>query len=100
MHLGDPELAARLVGAADASLETLPIHYWAPDRGPTERLRRSLADRFTTERLALLHDEGAALTLEEAMLEVRAFQQPAPLRGYDLASKPGRPGFTEAPWAL
>jgi predicted ATPase/tRNA A-37 threonylcarbamoyl transferase component Bud32/tetratricopeptide (TPR) repeat protein len=73
MHLGDPELAARVMGAADALLDSLPIHAMASDRGPTERFRRAIADRIPSELLERLRREGAALTLEEAMLRVVAF---------------------------
>jgi hypothetical protein len=82
MHLGDPELAARVMGAADASLERYPIKYGASDRGPMERFRRAIAERLPPERLGRLSREGARLTLEEAMLRVVAFRPPvgAPLR--------------------
>jgi hypothetical protein len=73
MHLGDPELAARVMGAADASLDRLPIHAMASDRGPTERFRRAIAEQIPSEQLERLRREGAALTLEEAMLRVVAF---------------------------
>ncbi|MGZ3480326.1 MAG: protein kinase domain-containing protein [Myxococcaceae bacterium] len=74
MHLGEPELAARLMGAADASLERFPIQYGASDRGPIERFRRAIAEQLPPERLARLRREGAGLTLEEAMLRVSAFR--------------------------
>jgi predicted ATPase/tRNA A-37 threonylcarbamoyl transferase component Bud32 len=73
MHLGDPELAARVMGAADASLERLPIRYMASDRGPMERFRRAIAELLPPEQLERLRREGAGLTLEEAMLRVVAF---------------------------
>jgi hypothetical protein len=74
MYLGDPELAARVMGAADASLERFPIHYGASDRGPIERFRQAIAGQLSPERLERLRREGAALTLDEAMLRVVAFQ--------------------------
>ena len=74
MHLGDPELAARVMGAADASLERFPIQYGASDRGPLERFRRAIAEQFLPEQLGRLRREGARLTLEEAMLRVAAFR--------------------------
>jgi len=73
MRLGDPELAARVMGAADASLERFPIHYSTSDREPIERFRRAIAERVPPERLQRLRREGAGLTLEEAMLRVVAF---------------------------
>jgi tetratricopeptide (TPR) repeat protein len=74
MYLGDPELAARLMGTAAASLERFPIHYTASDREPIERFRRAIAERLPLERLERLRREGAGLTLEEAILRVVAFR--------------------------
>jgi predicted ATPase/tRNA A-37 threonylcarbamoyl transferase component Bud32 len=74
MHLGDPELAAQVMGAADASLERFPMHYSASDRAAIERFRRALGERLPPERLERLRREGARLTLEEAMLRVLAFK--------------------------
>ena len=78
MHLGAPELAGRLIGAAEALLATLPIHYWAPDQKPLERFRRAIAERLPPERLASLRQEGAMLTLEEALHGVLSFIPSAP----------------------
>src|SRR5262249_34007795 len=72
MNLGDLDLAGRLMGAADALLAKLPIHYWASDQGPLQRFRQTIAKRIPPERLASLREEGAALSLEEAILLVNA----------------------------
>ena len=77
MHLGDLELAARVMGTSDASLERFPIRYAASDRGPIERFRRTLAERLSPEALERLRREGAELTLEEAVLRVGAFHPPS-----------------------
>jgi predicted ATPase/tRNA A-37 threonylcarbamoyl transferase component Bud32 len=73
MHLGDPELAACVIGAADASLEIFPIQSMASDRGPTERFRRAIAKQVPSELLERLRQEGAGLTLEEAVLRLLAY---------------------------
>src|SRR5262249_28389540 len=73
MHLRAPDLAGRLIGAAEASLATLPIHYWAADQKSLERLRQTTAERLSPDRLARLRREGATLTLEEAILGVLSF---------------------------
>ncbi len=73
MHLGDPDLAARLMGAVEASFDELPVQYYAPDRKPMDRFRHSIAEKLPPERLQRLRREGAGLTLEEAVLRVVAF---------------------------
>jgi predicted ATPase/serine/threonine protein kinase len=73
MHLGSPDLAGRLIGAAEALLATLPIHYWAADQKPLERFRQMIAERLSPDRLASLRQEGATLTLEEAIQRVLGF---------------------------
>ena len=78
MHLGAPELAGRLVGAAEALLAASPIHYWAPDQKPLERFRRTIAERLSPDRQASLREEGARLTLEEALLGVLSFSPSIP----------------------
>jgi predicted ATPase/tRNA A-37 threonylcarbamoyl transferase component Bud32 len=77
MHLGALELAGRLVGAAEALLAALPIHYWAADQKPLERFRRTIEERLPPKRLASLRQEGAALSLEEAILGVLSFSPTA-----------------------
>jgi hypothetical protein len=76
MHLGDLDLAGRLMGAADALLAKLPIHYWASDQKPLERFRRTIAERIPPDRLARLREEGAALGLEAALLQIYGFNPP------------------------
>ncbi len=61
------------MGAADASLERLPIQFMASDRGPTERFRRAIAKQVPSELLERLRQEGAGLTLEEAVLQLLAY---------------------------
>ena len=78
MHLGAPDLAGRLMGASDGLLAKLPIHYHSADRGPLARSRQTIADRVPADRLASLRQEGAALSVEEAILEVLNFQEAAP----------------------
>src|SRR5262249_54534440 len=73
MHLGAQDLAGRLMGAADGMLAKLPIHYWAADQKPLERFRRAIAEQIPAERLATLRQEGALLSLEEAILRLLAF---------------------------
>jgi predicted ATPase/tRNA A-37 threonylcarbamoyl transferase component Bud32 len=76
MHLGAPDLAARLCGTADALLAMLPIHYWAADEKPLARFRQKIAERLAPDRLAKLREEGAALSLEEAILGILSFNPP------------------------
>src|SRR4029453_13718920 len=78
MHLGAPELAGPLVGAAEALLAASPIHYWAPDQKPLERFRRTIAERLSPDRQASLREEGARLPLEEALLGVLSFSPSSP----------------------
>ena len=73
MNLGDLDLAGRLMGSADGLLEKLPIHYWASDQKPLQRFREMIAKRVPPDRLARLRQEGAALSLEEAILRVLGF---------------------------
>ncbi|HET6980701.1 MAG TPA: protein kinase [Myxococcaceae bacterium] len=73
MHLGAPDLAGRIMGAADGLLAKLPIHYWASDQKPLERFRRAIAEQIPPERLATLRQEGARLSLEEAILRIFGF---------------------------
>jgi predicted ATPase len=73
MHLGDLDLAGRLMGAADALLVKLPIHYWASDQVPLQRFRQTIAKRIPPDQLGRLRQEGAALSLEEAILRVLGF---------------------------
>jgi len=73
MHLGSEDLAGRLMGAADALLAKLPIHYWASDQGPLVRFRQAIAERIPADRLARLRQEGAALSLEDAILQFLGF---------------------------
>jgi predicted ATPase/tRNA A-37 threonylcarbamoyl transferase component Bud32 len=73
MHLGAPDLAGRLMGVADGLLAKLPIHYWASDQKPLERFRRAIAEQIPSERLATLRQEGALLTLEDAILRIFGF---------------------------
>ena len=72
MQLGDPELAARVMGAADASLEKFPINTWLRTAGQRNGFAERLPSRFA--RLERLRQEGAGLTLEEAVLRVAAFR--------------------------
>ncbi|HZX42872.1 MAG TPA: hypothetical protein VFE93_13610, partial [Myxococcaceae bacterium] len=44
LHLGNAELGARMLGAADALLAAVPMHYAASDRQPHERTRRAFAE--------------------------------------------------------
>ncbi|HET6983772.1 MAG TPA: protein kinase [Myxococcaceae bacterium] len=73
LHLGAPDLAGRLMGAADGLLAKLPIHYYSADRGPVVRFRKTIAERLPADRLASLRQEGAALSLEEALLQLLNF---------------------------
>jgi hypothetical protein len=66
-------LAEQMVDALEAAHARFPIHYSASDREPIERFRRAIAERLPPEALERLRREGAALTLEEAMLRVVAF---------------------------
>ncbi|MGZ3445877.1 MAG: ATP-binding protein, partial [Myxococcaceae bacterium] len=77
LYLGDPELAARIVGAASASLEKRPMKYGPADRGAIDRCRRAIAEHLPAVRVHELELEGKALTLEEAVLRVLAFQPSA-----------------------
>jgi predicted ATPase/tRNA A-37 threonylcarbamoyl transferase component Bud32 len=74
MHLGDPELAAQIIGAASASLEKRPIKYSPADREAIDRCRRAIAEHLPPLRAQELEQEGKALTLDEAVLRVLAFQ--------------------------
>lgn len=76
MQLGAPDLAGRLMGAADGLLAKLPIHYWASDQKPLARFRQAIAKRIPPDRLATLSQEGATLSLEEAILRILAFNPP------------------------
>jgi len=73
MQLGALELAGHLMGAADGLLAKLPIHYWASDQKPLARFRQAIAERIPADRLATLRQEGATLSLEEAIHRVLAF---------------------------
>ncbi|HEY1907133.1 MAG TPA: hypothetical protein VGG91_13890 [Myxococcaceae bacterium] len=73
MYLGAPDLAGHLMGAADGLLAKLPIHYWASDQKPLERFRQAIAKQIPPERLASLRQEGARLSLEEAILRLFGF---------------------------
>jgi tetratricopeptide (TPR) repeat protein len=77
MHLGDPELAAQIIGAASASLEKRPIKYSLADREAIDRCRQAIAEHLPPVRARELEREGKALTLEEAVLRVLAFQPSA-----------------------
>jgi len=70
LHLGNAELGARLLGAADALLAAAPMHYAASDRRPHERTRCAFAERLTRERLDELCREGAALGTAEVIQRV------------------------------
>jgi non-specific serine/threonine protein kinase len=73
LHLGNPDLGARVLGAADALLAAAPIHYAVSDRAPHERARRAIATSLPPERLDALQREGAALGTAEVILRVLAF---------------------------
>jgi predicted ATPase len=73
MHLGDPELAARVMGTADTLLKGFPSKFMASDRGPTERFRRAIAKQVPSELLERLRKEGAGLSLEETVLRLLAY---------------------------
>jgi hypothetical protein len=78
MHLGSPDLAGRLMGAGEGLLAKLPIHYYSADRGPLARFRQAIAERVPADRLASLRQEGAALSVEEAILRVLNFNPATP----------------------
>jgi predicted ATPase len=73
LHLGAADLAGRLMGAGEALLAKVPIHYYSADRGPVARFHQTIAERIPADRLTSLRREGAALSLEEAIHQVLNF---------------------------
>jgi predicted ATPase/DNA-binding winged helix-turn-helix (wHTH) protein len=65
-HLGRPERAARLVGAADAALRTRRAARHAGDRQAHHELLRELEEELGGSALHGLHDEGAGLSVVDA----------------------------------
>ncbi|HZW91215.1 MAG TPA: hypothetical protein VFF12_19205, partial [Myxococcaceae bacterium] len=74
LHLGSPELGARVLGAADAALAAAPMNYSVSDRVPHERTRLAFARSLPVERLEALRQEGAALGTAEIILRILAFE--------------------------
>jgi predicted ATPase/serine/threonine protein kinase len=77
LHLENAELGARMLGAADALLAGVPMHYAASDRVPHERTRRAFAESLPAERLEALRREGATLGAAEVILRAMAFEPAA-----------------------
>ena len=67
VRLRQPELAARLFGAAEATLEALGTSITPSNRADYERARSELAARLTPEQLAAYLAEGRQLSVEQAL---------------------------------
>jgi tetratricopeptide (TPR) repeat protein len=67
LGLGQPQLAAVLVGAADHALDTLGVGRQLGDEGEYEAVVRSLRETLGGEAFDLHAADGARLTLSEAV---------------------------------
>ncbi len=81
-----PVHAARVIGAAEKIREVYGLSLWATELAAYERVRTEVATLLDAADLASAQDEGAWLTLEEAVAEVIVLAAP----GAGAASVPSR----------
>ena len=66
-HLGDAERAARLIGAADATLEALGVPRAPGDEHEHQPLFAAIEAHLGTERWLVLKNEGAGMPVDDAV---------------------------------
>src|SRR5262249_18403674 len=78
VRLREPQLAARLFGAAQAALASLGTTITPSNRADYEAARGRLAASLPSERIASMEDAGRTLSLEQAVDLARTVDQAAP----------------------